>query len=58
MALSDAGRLRLRDLQFSLPGKKPVCFKGGTDELTALLEPKMEARKPRPGGQRHRVAGA
>jgi hypothetical protein len=47
MALSDAGRLRLRDLQVSLPGKKPVCFKGEAAELTVLLEPK----EPLPGAR-------
>lgn len=42
MALSDPGRMRLRDLQTSLPGKKPVCFKGDQVELTSILEPKPE----------------
>ena len=55
MSLSDAGRMRLRDLQLSLPGKKPVCFKGEADELAALLEPKAplasrSKAKPRPRG--------
>jgi hypothetical protein len=55
MSLSDAGRLRLRDLQFTLPGKKPVCFRGEADELTALLEPKARQgskAKPKAAGMR------